>query len=81
MYTRTNGGMAEAVNQGIALDCTKGAATAWAYMKYFKVPQQVILRVLAEPGLRRLVEIAGPLEETDTDVYANVIHLWRAPAA
>ncbi|MHA4870847.1 hypothetical protein ACXZ1M_24455 [Duganella sp. PWIR1] len=79
MYTRTDATMAHAVNHGIALDSSKGAATAWAYMKYFKVPQQVILRVLAEPNLRRLAEIAVVLEDTDADVYTHAMHLWRAP--
>jgi hypothetical protein len=80
MYTRIDAKMAEAVNLGIALDSNKGAATAWAYMKYCKVPQQVILRVLAEPRLRRLIELDVVHEDSNSDVYRNSIHLWRAPA-
>lgn len=87
MYTRTDAKMTDAVTHGIALDSTKGAATAWAYMKYCKVPQQVILRVLAEPKLRRLNELTLPLESSGSNADNNggedrhVIHLWRAPAA
>lgn len=72
-----------AVNRGIAIDAAKGAANAWAYMKYCNVPQQVILRVLAEPSLRRLIALAVPLknnnEDNHADVYTNVLPLWRAP--
>ena len=85
MYTRTDAEMAMAVNRGIAIDSSKGAANAWAYMKYFNVPQQVILRVLAEPSLRRLMALAVPPEnntdDSHPDVYRNVIHLWRTPLA
>ncbi|MYN39353.1 hypothetical protein GTP55_08210 [Duganella sp. FT109W] len=74
-----------AVNRGIAIDFKKGAANAWAYMKYVNVPQRVILRVLAEPSLRRPMALAVPLEnntdDSHRDVYRNVIHLWRAPSA
>lgn len=74
-----------AVNRGIALDASKGAATAWAYMKYCNVPQQVILRVLAEPGLRRLMALVEPLKNNHGDsnavVYKHLIHLWRTPIA
>lgn len=75
--------MAEAVTRGIALDSSNGAATAWAYMKYCKVPQQVILRVLAEPNLRRIIELTLPLENngSNVDEHRHLIHLWRAPAA
>lgn len=68
MLTRTNAKMTDAVNQGIALDFTKGAATAWAYMKYCGVPQQVILRILAEPHLRRQIEGSEQHGETKVDV-------------
>ncbi len=78
MYTRTDAAMARAVNQGIAIDAAKGAATAWAYMKCFRVPQQVILRVLAEPALRRQHKTATP-DEIDAPIDDNAIHLWRKP--
>lgn len=83
MYTRTDAKMAEAVTRGVALDSSKGAATAWAYMKYYKVPQQVILRVLAAPNLRRLTELTLPLENSDSNAYEDMhlTHLWRAPGA
>ncbi len=81
MYTRTDTKLAKVVTDGIALDSSKGAATAWAYMKYYKVPQQVILRVLAEPNLRRLIELTAVPEDDNAVVYKHLIHLWRAPEA
>ncbi|MBV7534511.1 hypothetical protein KW842_01905 [Duganella sp. sic0402] len=79
MYTRTDAKMACMVNRGIALDPTKGAATAWAYMKYYAVPQQVILRVLAEPELRRQSAVSEQHGESEAKADGNFIHLWRAP--
>lgn len=78
MYTRTDAAMARALNQGIAIDAAKGAANAWTYMKHFRVPQQVILRVLAEPALRRQHKTATP-DQPDAPVDDNIIHLWRKP--
>jgi len=81
MYTRTDVKMADAVTNGIELDSSKGAATAWAYMKYCKVPQLVILRVLAEPNLRRLSDINERLKGNGEQVDTPLIRLWRAPVA
>jgi len=85
MYTRTDVEMARLVNRGIEIDLLKGAATAWAYMKYGRVPQQVILRVLAEPTLRRVIELTVPLEndndDTNAEVHKHLIHLWRSSSA
>lgn len=82
MYTRIDTEMAMAVHRGIAMDAAKGAANAWVYMKYCSVPQQVILRVLAHPGRRRLLAlaVAATREDSNANLATNVIPLRPAPA-
>lgn len=67
--------MAKDVSDGLALDSSKGAAVSWAYMKYCKVPQQVILRVLAEPKLRRYTGWHGMQSGPIDDAEETVIRL------
>jgi len=58
MKDRTNAAMERDVNKALVIDALLGPSHAWTYMEYCKVPPYVILRVLAEPELRR---IAAPL--------------------
>lgn len=69
--------MEKDVCEGISIDQKSGAARAWAFMKYRHIPQQVILRVLAEPHLRRGSKLGEPASETEALGGAGLIHLWR----
>lgn len=45
--------MSKIVEQGIARDLLHGSVMAWKFLAANKVPDDVILRVLADPGKRR----------------------------
>lgn len=50
---RSNVGMSLIVEQGITHDTLHGSVMAWKFLAGHKVPDAVILRVLAEPSKRR----------------------------
>ena len=41
------------VNEGIALDSTRGSVAAWIYMCEQGVDEKIVLRVLIDPKARR----------------------------
>ena len=53
LQARTNKDMAFIVEQGITRDLLHGSLVAWRFLAANRVPDQVILRVLGEPGQRR----------------------------
>ena len=61
------------VEQGITHDTLQGSVMAWKFLAAHKVPDEVILRVLAEPSKRR---------ETDhLSARQAHLHLVAEPAA
>lgn len=50
---RNNTEMSRIVEQGIARDLLHGSVMAWKFLAANKVPDEVILRVLADPAKRR----------------------------
>lgn len=50
---RNNIEMSRIVEQGITRDLLHGSVMAWKFLAANKVPEDVILRVLADPGKRR----------------------------
>lgn len=78
MYTRANAVMTIAVDEGITRDRKNGAAIAWAYMKHCNVPQEVILRVLADPHLRRRTYLNVPAAAEGGLDENGELKLWRA---
>lgn len=52
---RNNTGMMLIVEQGIVQDTLHGSVMAWRFLAANDVPEEVILRVLSEPGKRRTV--------------------------
>lgn len=50
---RNNTEMSRIVEQGIARDLLHGSVIAWKFLAANKVPDEVILRVLADPARRR----------------------------
>ena len=50
---RNNIGMMLIVEQGIAEDTLHGSVMAWRFLAANDVPEDVILRVLSDPGKRR----------------------------
>ena len=50
---RNNTEMSRIVEQGIARDLLHGSVMAWKFLAANKVPDDVILRVLADPAKRR----------------------------
>jgi hypothetical protein len=50
------------VEQGISRDLMHGSVMAWKFLAAHKVPDDVILRVLADPSKRRETDLssAGP---------------------
>jgi hypothetical protein len=51
---RNNIGMTLIVEQGIVEDNLHGSVIAWRFLAANDVPEEVILRVLSEPGKRRV---------------------------
>jgi len=65
--------MSHIVEQGITHDTLHGSVMAWKFLAANKVPDEVILRVLAEPAKRR---------ETDhLSLGPAHLHLVAEPAA
>jgi hypothetical protein len=71
--------MAKEVDNGLKIDAVQGPSVAWTYLQGCKVPQAIILRVLADPQCRRSDAAAfgsGRIGLTD---QGKAIHLWRVP--
>lgn len=66
---RNNIEMSRIVEQGIARDLLHGSVMAWKFLASNKVPEDVILRVLAEPARRR---------ESDHSLAASDAHARAA---
>lgn len=56
---RNNTRMCLVVEQGIAHDLTHGSVAAWRFMTSHGVPEELILRVLSDPGRRRATDIGA----------------------
>jgi hypothetical protein len=56
--------MALIVEQGITRDALQGSVTAWRFLASNNVPEDVILRVLAEPSRRRSSDISASRHTT-----------------
>lgn len=54
LQARNNKEMALIVEQGITRDQLHGSVVAWRFLAAHRVPDTVILRVLGEPGQRRV---------------------------
>jgi len=78
MQNRENLALSVKVRTGILIDSVNGAAAAWAYMTHYKVPRQVILRVLAAPARRRSSDARHPLTEKETQRLGNLTRLQRS---
>lgn len=59
MYTRSNAAMAGDVDTALTIETMHGVSRAWMYLELCQVPPHVILRVLADPELRRAAIPAG----------------------
>ncbi|MBC7452570.1 MAG: hypothetical protein H7335_02490 [Massilia sp.] len=55
--------MALIVEQAIIQDLLRGSVMAWRFLAANKVPDEVILRVLAEPAKRRVSDRALPAND------------------
>ncbi len=51
--------MSRIVEQGITRDMLHGSVIAWKFLAANKVPDDVILRVLADPAKRRNSDLPG----------------------
>jgi len=61
MHARTNTAMSLIVEQGLARDLLHGSVAAWKFLASHYVPNDVILRVLREPGQRRTTDALAAL--------------------
>lgn len=59
LQARTNKEMALIVEQGITRDLLQGSVMAWRFLASNQVPDEVILRVLAEPAKRRVSDTSA----------------------
>jgi hypothetical protein len=50
---RTNIEMSRIVEQGLTRDLLHGSVVAWKFLASHHVPDDIILRVLADPAMRR----------------------------
>ena len=48
MQEHKDSALEKIIEQGVALQATKGAATAWVFLTYHQVPRHVVARVLAQ---------------------------------
>ncbi|SHH19063.1 hypothetical protein [Massilia sp. CF038] len=58
---RTNTDMALIVEQGLSQDREHGSVVAWKFLAAHHVPDEVILRVLADPAMRRGSDAPGQI--------------------
>ena len=69
---RTNTHMSQIVEQGLTRDLLHGSVIAWKFLASHNVPDDIILRVLTEPALRR---------RTDTSAAIGVARALSPPDA
>ena len=64
--------MAQIVEQGLTRDLLHGSVVAWKFLASHNVPDEIILRVLTEPAMRR---------RTDTSAAIGVARALTPPEA
>jgi hypothetical protein len=69
---RTNTNMAQIIEQGLTRDLLHGSVVAWKFLASHSVPDEIILRVLTEPAMRR---------GTDTSAAIGVARALSPPDA
>lgn len=76
LQARKNKDMALIVEQGITRDLLHGSVVAWRFLAAHHVPDSVILRVLGEPGQRRISD-TGALQGATSAINAAEFMLNR----
>ena len=76
---RNNTEMSRIVEQGISRDLLHGSVMAWKFLAANKVPDEVILRVLADPAKRRETDQFAASRSSAADLGSLAQH--RFPLA
>lgn len=58
---RTNTYMAQIVEQGLTRDLLHGSVVAWKFLASHNVPDDIILRVLTDPTMRRSTDTSAAI--------------------
>jgi hypothetical protein len=61
LQDRTNTEMSRIVEQGLTRDLLHGSVVAWKFLAAHHVPDDIILRVLADPAMRRSSDTAAAI--------------------
>ena len=58
---RTNTHLSQIIEQGLTRDLLHGSVVAWKFLASHNVPDDIILRVLTDPAMRRVTDTAAAI--------------------